>query len=76
MLLTVYCVVGECSCIPLPSLASPLQKQLYELLVFPSECWLCCVVTLDLLDLFCTIDFLGWHCFYLAEEATFVSSQL
>lgn len=66
----------HCSFIPLLSLASPLQKQLHVLLVFLSECWLCCMVTLDLLDLFCTIDFLGWRCFYLAEEGTFVNLHL
>lgn len=76
MLLSVYCVVGALLLHPLTLSCQPSAEQLHELLVFLTECCLCCMVSLDLLDLFCTIDFLGWYCFYLAEEGRFVSSDL
>lgn len=60
ILFTLYCwVCVHCSCLPLVPLACPLQKPLCEVLVFFDECLLYCVLSLDLLVLFCTLIFLA-----------------
>lgn len=75
MLLTVCCVVGALLLHPFTFSCQPIAEAAAWVCFSFSvkEITLCCMVTLDL---FCTIDFLGWYCFYLAEEGTFVSSHL